>query len=431
MKTKSIIKSSLLTSLLMLVIVLGHHNAKASITSYTARNFINKTSFIIGEAYDIVYYYNFYTSGNLSKAVNHQNYAKYLYNRNRYILAIYHSDLARKYALNIIYNCNNYWHNYYRPYYYNDYGYYHPSNPRPPKHYGHHHSYYNNPKHRPNNNSYGNKPNHGNYGNKPNNNNYYGHPSYSSGINATNKLSKNNNPSKFTISSSGNITEKQFDNWYTDYYTAEEKALITNAPSEKELNLEVTNNINTINRVTSDKEVITKGISGLRSDISSYKSEHKAEAQQIAIKRPDELGTNAAITRTTTAPKEINTSTTMNRSSNTNAIDRSNNTNAVNRPNNTNSSNRVNRSTNSNSSSTNRSNNTTTIKTNSNTSNNYVNPNNKSNNTYQKNNTSATSNKNINNQTISNPTQRSNSTKATSQTNNSTNTSQNSNRSPR
>ena len=90
-------------------------SASAQYSKRNARDFINRTSYIIGEAYDMVYYYGYYSQGNLSKAVNHQNYAKFLYNYGSYRNAIYHSDLARRYALNVIYYSNNYWNNYYRP----------------------------------------------------------------------------------------------------------------------------------------------------------------------------------------------------------------------------------------------------------------------------------------------------------------------------
>ncbi|MBP5413232.1 MAG: hypothetical protein J6Y47_08270, partial [Bacteroidales bacterium] len=103
MKAIKNIRSSVAISLLIAVFCLSAFDANAYVSRSSARNFLNKTSYIIGEAYDMVYYYNYYTSGYLSKAYNHQNYAKHLYNKGMYRYAIYHSNLSRRYALTIIY----------------------------------------------------------------------------------------------------------------------------------------------------------------------------------------------------------------------------------------------------------------------------------------------------------------------------------------
>jgi hypothetical protein len=42
--------------------LVSFNEAKASVGRTAARNFINKTSYIISEAYEIVSYYNYYST---------------------------------------------------------------------------------------------------------------------------------------------------------------------------------------------------------------------------------------------------------------------------------------------------------------------------------------------------------------------------------
>ncbi|MDR1793762.1 MAG: hypothetical protein LBR36_10075 [Bacteroidales bacterium] len=259
----------------------------AQINKGNARNFLNKTSFIIGEAYDMVYYYNYYTSGYLAKAVNHQNYAKYLYSRGQYRNSIIYSNIARNYALKVIYDCDNYWNNYYRPTYYNYYGNYHShSRPSVPQSYG-------NDK-RPTPSNAKNRP----VNNAPRN-------SASGGVSAINNngnVNGNIRSSKYEAGGpeTGGAQVKAFDNWSVSYYSDDEMSIVKGMPSTTttELEKEVERSSN-ITRVSDDKAVIDKGISDYKSDISTYKSAHAEEAREITISRPQDFGTTPEVTRST------------------------------------------------------------------------------------------------------------------------------------
>ncbi len=300
MKTIKNIRHSLAAGLLVAIII-SSMNANAYVSRSSARNFLNKTSYIIGEAYDMVYYYNYYTSGYLSKAYNHQEYAKYLFNRGMYRYAIYQSNLARRYALTIIYECDNYWDNYYRPYYYRSFSSF--NNGRYYRNNSHYRPGYGRPgEYRPHNSNHGyNNGNHGyNNSNRGYNNGNYAHrDNVQGGINNNTGI---NATSRFAYSSNdGSLVNKDFDKWNESYYTTEETSLIADMPTEKELNTYFNENAVASMRTSSDKEVISKGISDFKNDISTYKSENTAEADKLAIKRPTELGTTASVTKTTTA----------------------------------------------------------------------------------------------------------------------------------
>ena len=265
-------KATVKASIIALMIMVTGVSVSAQFNQRNARDFISKTSYIIGEAYDIVYYYGFYSSGYLSKAVNHQNYAKYLYNVRDYRYAVYHSDLARSYALRVIYDCNNYWDNYYRPYYY--------SSPRPP--------YTNN---RPPQNSHY-------YGYNQGRNVQYGHRS-STSVAAVNNAS-NSRVSKYT--SSGNTLKSvEFETWDRSYYSSEERSLLggSSAPSTRELESVVANSTN-IRRVSNDNDVVRdNGIRDFSSDIDTYRRSNTEEARTISISRPSDFGTTPEVTRST------------------------------------------------------------------------------------------------------------------------------------
>jgi len=268
-------KASIKTSIIALFVTGASLSVSAQFNQRNTRDFINKTSYIIGEAYDIVYYYGYFSSGNLSKAVNHQNYAKYLYNMREYRYAIYHSDLARSYALRVIYNSTNYWDNYYRPYYYY-------SPPRPP--YG-----YN----RPPQNTYNYNYNY-NY-------NYqgtqYGHRSGTS-VSSVNRAS-NSQVSRYMSTGNG-VKSVDFNTWDRNYYSSEEQSMLrgVSMPSERELESAIANT-NNIRRVSDDKTVISNGIRNFSSDIDTYKRGNAEEARSISISRPSDFGTTPEVTRST------------------------------------------------------------------------------------------------------------------------------------
>ena len=276
---KATIKLTVIVSLLLF----STASVSAQYSKKNTRNFLNKTSYIIGEAYDMVYYYGYYSNGYLSKAVNHQNYAKFLYNIGNLRNAVYHSDLARRYALRVIYNSTNYWDNYYRPHYYS----YHPSHPH-----GNQPSYNNNNNNRPSQN-----------------NSQYGHRNSTTTVTSTTRSNNNNNggnaPRVSKYASSGDVVSME--TWERNYYSSEERSLVgTVSVSERDLEAAVANN-NNIRRVSNDDEVMKNGIKDFSSDISTYRNSNQTEAKTIAISRPADLGTTTETTRSTavrTAPAE-------------------------------------------------------------------------------------------------------------------------------
>ena len=334
------IKRTIGFALAITLFLVSFNEAKASVGRSAARNFINKTSYIISEAYEIVSYYNYYSTGYLAKSINHQQYAKYLYDRGFYSYAVYHSNLARKYSLQIIYSCNDYWNNYYNYYRYGfDYRKYHfagrpipprPSsnsgyNPHPYNYHGNGHgNYHGQPSGKP---AGGDRGNSGNYGTRQSN----------SGINANNKYSN----SKYYSTANG-VETKDFDTWNNNYYTEDEKMLIVDMPTENTLAAELNKNANVSMKLSSDKDAVNKGIKTFNDDVVSYKSEKATEAQVISITSPKELSTapnrssvrsttnttinsepKASTSSTVTRPASTTTSSPANRSVNTSATNRS------------------------------------------------------------------------------------------------------------
>ena len=352
------IKRTIGFALAITLFLVSFNEAKASVGRTAARNFINKTSYIISEAYEIVSYYNYYSTGYLAKSINHQQYAKYLYDRGFYSYAVYHSNLARKYSLQIIYSCNDYWNNYYNYYRYGfDYRRYHfagrpipprPSsnsgyNPHPYNYHGNGHGDYH---------GHGNYPggyhgnDHGNYHGQPSgkpagsntgNSGNYGTRQSNSGINANNKYSN----SKYYSTANG-VETKDFDTWNNNYYTEDEKMLIVDMPTENTLTAELNKNANVSMKLSSDKDAVNKGIKTFNDDVVSYKSEKATEAQAISITSPKELSTapnrssarsttnatinsepKASTSSTVTRPTSTTTSSPVNRSVNTTTTNRS------------------------------------------------------------------------------------------------------------
>lgn len=342
------IKRTIGFALAITLFLVSFNQAKASVGRTAARNFINKTSYIISEAYEIVSYYNYYSTGYLAKSINHQQYAKYLFDRGFYSYAVYHSNLARKYSLQIIYSCNDYWNNYYNYYRYGfDYRKYHfagrPIPPRPSSNSGynpHPYNYHGNGHGNYHGNGHGNyhgqpsgKPAGGDRGNSGN----YGTRQSNSGINANNKYSN----SKYYSTANG-VETKDFDTWNNNYYTADEKMLIVDMPTETTLTAELNKNASVSMKLSSDKDAVNKGIKTFNDDVVSYKSEKATEAQSISITSPKELSTapnrssvrsttnttinsepKASTSSTVTRPASTTTSSPANRSVNTSATNRS------------------------------------------------------------------------------------------------------------
>lgn len=346
------IKRTIGFALAITLFLVSFNEAKASVGRSAARNFINKTSYIISEAYEIVSYYNYYSTGYLAKSINHQQYAKYLYDRGFYSYAVYHSNLARKYSLHIIYSCNDYWNNYYNYYRYGfDYRKYHfagrPIPPRPssnsgynphPYHYhGNGHGNYHGGYHGNDHGNYHGQPSGKPAGNNTGNSGNYGTRQSNSGINANNKYSN----SKYYSTANG-VETKDFDTWNDSYYTEDEKMLIVDMPTETTLTAELNKNASVSMKLSSDKDAVNKGIKTFNDDVVSYKSEKATEAQSISITSPKELSTapnrssarsttnatinsepKASTSSTVTRPASTTTSSSVNRSVNTNTTNRS------------------------------------------------------------------------------------------------------------
>lgn len=124
-------------------------DAEASYNRYNrnnARRTINKTAYIINEAYSIANYYGYWSGSDLSRALYYNEYAERQYYRRNYRRAVHYSLKARQYALMVIDGCDAYW----DYFYYENYGWsrnygYNPyySGSYSGNHYGNYNYYYN------------------------------------------------------------------------------------------------------------------------------------------------------------------------------------------------------------------------------------------------------------------------------------------------
>lgn len=160
-KSRNIGKLVRLATLVIAFLTVSLNLSAYPYNRYNASNVINKTAYIIDEAYSVADYYDYWTGSNLSRAVYYNDYAQSQFSHRNYRTAIYYSLRAREYALMVIDECDEYW----DYYYYNNYGwsrtygynpYYTGSNNG--NYYGNYNNYYNN-----NYNNYHN--NHGNNSN--------------------------------------------------------------------------------------------------------------------------------------------------------------------------------------------------------------------------------------------------------------------------
>ncbi|MDD2487958.1 MAG: hypothetical protein PHD62_00645 [Bacteroidales bacterium] len=191
-----------------------------------ARKVINKTAYIIEEAYSIADYYGYWSENNISRAVYYNEYAQEQFSRRNYRRAIHYSLKARDYALRVIDGCDSYW----DYYYYENYGWsrYYGYNPYyNGVHHGHHYGNYNNYY-----NSYYNS--HHNNSNNPNYN--PNRPSTYNDGRGGNGRTNSFDPNKPT--NNGNQTgqlkdDSRFKNIQSDsYFDKEEIGLMEDMPSE-------------------------------------------------------------------------------------------------------------------------------------------------------------------------------------------------------
>ncbi len=376
---KTITKITLVLGLLFFFV--GKSFSAVEMNRMAARNFLDKTSYIIYEAYDMVYGYNYYTSGNLSKAINHQRYANFLFSIGQINKSVYFSHIARDYALKVIYYCDNYWNNYYRPYYYEYYynNYYYGSNNRGSWYYNshNHNNYYSNDNHY-GRDGYGH---HGNYNRRNsggNNGNYGGSHRKVETNNTTDNTTRTTNTensrySKFsteTINNTETLNTVNFDNWAKTYYSNEELSIVKESPVISPVEMEREINNSSISRVVDDNKIVKDDLKEFSAEVTTYKTNNEKEAREISILKPADFGTTQSVTRST-AGKEIapinNTNRRINNSNNNNAVRRNSSTNINNtqKPENqnatrTNSSTNINNTKKPGTSSTTRTNNTST-----------------------------------------------------------------------
>lgn len=95
----------------------GNEAAASRYNRSEARRVINKTAYVIEQAYDVAHFYDFWSSNNLSRAVYYNDYAYRLYKHRSYRAAIRYSLKARQYALGVLDNCDDYWEFFYFTYY--------------------------------------------------------------------------------------------------------------------------------------------------------------------------------------------------------------------------------------------------------------------------------------------------------------------------
>lgn len=115
---KSFIRHSIAVFLLFAALFSATESSAAKYYSRpNARNTINKTAYIIDQAYEVAAFYNYWSSNYLSKAVYYNDYAQYLFQRRAYRSAINYSLRAREYALIVLDNCDDYWEFFYFTYY--------------------------------------------------------------------------------------------------------------------------------------------------------------------------------------------------------------------------------------------------------------------------------------------------------------------------
>jgi len=247
------------------------HTASAQYNRVNTLQFINKTSFIIGEAYDMAYYYNYYSSGYLSKAINNQQYAKWLFNLGNYRKSVIYSNIARRYALHVIYSCDNYWTNYYFPTYYSHYD----GN-------GNHRGYRNNRRN--------NSPN---YNHRDNT----GGGSYAP--NGTPRRTSNSEYDRYyaSVNNSNEINERTFEDWEKAYYSYDERDFVKELPVALDAELTAELEKSPITAYREDKEIVTNVMDDFKGDIDSYKTSHTEEARQIAIARPTDFNVTETETR--------------------------------------------------------------------------------------------------------------------------------------
>ncbi len=268
----------------------------------TARNVINKTAYVIDQAYEVVHFYNYWTSSYLSKAVYYNEYAEKKYRHRSYSSAINYSLRAREYALYVLDNCDDYWEFFYYTYYgwSHLYGYNHSfayahgyRNGYYDGYYAaycdrHHHDYRHDPHYRPNG-RYHEKP-HGHNNGHGNNN---GHGGAVIGRGNTGTITNNNNGG--TVTRPGFVPSKSVEvgNYknlnLAEYFTNEEAAMLKDIPNETNLETDFRKeNPNVVfndKALSDNKSIMEKN----RSKSDEFAKETKNTNKSVSIAKPKKI----------------------------------------------------------------------------------------------------------------------------------------------
>lgn len=299
-----------------------------------ARNTINKTAYIIDQAYEVAAFYNYWSSNYLSKAVYYNDYAQYLFQRRAYRSAINYSLRAREYALIVLDNCDDYWEFFYFTYYGWSFRFGYNPNFAYANGYmdGYYDGYYA---------SYCNRHNH-NYHNDPYyrpNGHYNNHPKTSTtviGRGNTGAISSNGGSSSlgrtgYTGSeSTGNYKNLKVD----EYFSTEELKALSEMPKEKEMensfrqaNPSVSFNdkaLKTDKTIMEKNKATAKNFSTNDADNQTLKRMTVAQPKAIKVQTQQKENTvkNNGIKRSTEKQTNIKSSSTIQR--NNSSLNRNN-----------------------------------------------------------------------------------------------------------
>ncbi|HHT03341.1 MAG TPA: hypothetical protein GX005_03340 [Bacteroidales bacterium] len=283
--------------------------AEASYYGYNrhqARKTINKTAYIIDEAYSIANYYGYWSGTYLSRAVYYNEYAQDQFHRRNYRRAVQYSIKAREYALRVIDGCDSYWDYYYyenygwsRNYGYNPYysGYYGGGN-----YYGNYNNYYNTYYHTSHNNYY-NTSNNSNNNYNPNRPTTYND---GRGGNGRTQSFDPNKPSTGGAQTGHLRDDASFKNIDTEkYFDKEEITLIAELPTESNMEETFRKDNKSVSFNDNNLRTNTKLIENNRSRSQDYKqATPEAQRGTIKLQEPKKI---EEVVRTREAAKGVRT----------------------------------------------------------------------------------------------------------------------------
>ena len=292
-----------------------------------ARNVINKTAYVIDQAYEVAYCYDYWSSTYLSRAVYYNDYAQDLYYHRSYRSAIRYSLRAREYALYVLDNCDDYW----EFFYYTYYGWSHRYGYNPSFAYAsgyrdgyydgyyaaycdrHHHDYHHDPHYRP----------HGHYDNHHSHHGNNHPPQHNTnntviGRGQTGTITTGSgNGGGTTISGPGfrPTNETGGGNYKNlsigEYFSDEETALLKDIPNEQSLESDFRRNNPTVTfndrALSTNKAVLERN----KTNAQNFSKNDKNIATSRQIEKPvkltaDKNKQNDAIKPANTTPKELN-----------------------------------------------------------------------------------------------------------------------------